>query len=74
MQCRFQAVKEDNAEQSGIKNIPLTVGVVVFSLAAGAGTMLLGYYNIFLLSGTVLMSVGAATLMLLKPNSGPAEW
>lgn len=36
--------------------------------------MLLGYYTIFLLLGTVFLAVGSGTLMLLRPDSGPAEW
>ena len=67
-------MRENDAEESGIRSLPLTIGIIVFSIAAGGGTMLIGYYTIFLLLGTVFLAVGAGTLMLLRPDSGPAEW
>ena len=71
---RFQAIRQNNAEESGIRQLPLILGVVVSSLAAGGGVYLIGHYVPFLILGTVLSSIGCALLMLLKPDAGAGEW
>ncbi|KAK4989977.1 hypothetical protein LTR50_002888 [Elasticomyces elasticus] len=70
----FQTIKGNSAEESGIHNIPLTIGIIVFSLGAGGLTMLIGYYSVFLLLGALLMSLGAGLLMTLKTDSGLRLW
>jgi MFS family permease len=71
---RFQTIKENTAEESGIRNLALTIGIIVFSLGAGGLTMVIGYYSVFLILGSILMSVGAGLLYILHPDSGPGYW
>lgn len=72
--CRFQSIKGNTAEESGIRNLALTIGIIVFSLGAGGLTMVIGYYSIFLVLGSILMSIGAGLLYTLQPDSGPGYW
>lgn len=52
----------------------MTIGVIVFALGAGGVTMLIGYYSVFLVLGTICMTVGAGLLMTLVPGSGVGQW
>jgi hypothetical protein len=67
-------VRENNAEESGIYSLPLTITIIVVSIATGSGILLIGYYTIFLYLGTVFLAVSAGMLMLLRLDSGPTEW
>ena len=71
---RFQAIKGGSAFQSGIDTLPLILSLVIASIAAGGGVMLIGYTVPFLLLGTVFVSVGAGSLMTLQPSSGIGKW
>ncbi|KAK3716064.1 hypothetical protein LTR37_006794 [Vermiconidia calcicola] len=70
----FQAIKGGSAFQSGIDTLPLILSLVIASIAAGGGVMLIGYTVPFLLLGTVFVSVGAGSLMTLQPSSGIGKW
>ena len=70
----FQAIKGTSAVGSGIRNIPMVLGLVIISAIAGGSVTYIGYYTPFTLVSTVLMSVGAGLLATLKPDSGSGEW
>lgn len=71
---RFQAIRSDTAEQSGIHTLAIVLSLVVSSLVAGGAVAAIGYYVPFLVLGSVCMAVGAALLMLLRPRSSTGEW
>ncbi|RYO92130.1 hypothetical protein DL766_010300 [Monosporascus sp. MC13-8B] len=70
----FQAVQGTSAVNSGIRNLPMLITVVVFSLLAGAIVTRQGYYAPFMITGTVLMAAGAGLLSLFTANTTTAAW
>ena len=70
---RFQSVKGDSAQASGVKQIALVISVSLTIVASGAAVAALGYYNPFLLLGTVLASIGAGLLYTINIDSGLGE-
>ncbi|OAQ57807.2 MFS transporter [Pochonia chlamydosporia 170] len=70
----FQAVKGTSAIQSGIKNIPMILSVVIFSIISGGLVTTLGYYTPFMIASAILMSVGAGMLSTFDVDTGVAHW
>lgn len=70
----FQAIMGVSAVESGIRNLPLMLSLVVASIAAGGATAAIGYYTPFMILSTVFMSVGAGLLTTFQPDTGAAEW
>ncbi|KAJ7213234.1 major facilitator superfamily transporter [Mycena rebaudengoi] len=70
----FQAIKGVSAVQSGIRNLPMILALVLASLVAGGIITATGYYTPFLYASSVLLAVGAGLLTTLKVDSGPARW
>lgn len=70
----FQAVKDASAIESGIRNIPMLFGVVLFSVIAGGVVTWWGYYTPFMLGGAILMPIGYGLMCTLTPDSSPAAW
>ncbi|KAI1266049.1 MFS general substrate transporter [Xylariaceae sp. FL1019] len=70
----FQAVQSVSAVQSGIRNLPMLLAVVVSSIVSGALVTILGYYTPFMIAGTVLASIGAGLLTLLTPGISSGKW
>ena len=70
----FQAVKEDSATESGIHNLPMLIGLVVFAIIGGVGASGTGYYTPFLILSSIITSIGAGMLTTLKVDSGIGEW
>ncbi|KAK0109445.1 hypothetical protein ONS95_002139 [Cadophora gregata] len=70
----LQAIRQDNAEESGIHTLPLILSLIIFSIASGGAVVALGYYTPFLIIGSIILSVGAGMLYTLKPNSSTGAW
>ena len=70
----FQAVKGVDAVRSGIDILPLALGLAVTSIIAGISVSKLGYYTIFVIAASILMSVGGGLLTTLQPNTEHAAW
>ncbi|KAF2173022.1 hypothetical protein M409DRAFT_62654 [Zasmidium cellare ATCC 36951] len=70
----FQGVKGENAQTSGIHQLPLIITLVIFSIAAGGIVVATGYYVPWLYAGTICTSVGAALFTLLTPTSSTGTW
>ncbi|KAK4546951.1 hypothetical protein LTR36_001683 [Oleoguttula mirabilis] len=66
----YQSVEGNNAEESGLKMLAIIFSLTFFSLAAGGATYAIGYYNPFLILGTVLTSVGAGLLCSIDIDVG----
>lgn len=71
---RFQAIRQDNAEESGIHTLAFILSLLVGSVGAGGLVTLVGYYTPFLILGSVLMSVGAGLMYTLKPDASVGAW
>ena len=45
----FQAIKGTSAVESGIRNLPMILGLVIVSIVSGIGITLIGYYTPFMI-------------------------
>lgn len=70
----FQAVKGASAVGSGIMNLPMLIAVVICSIGAGICVTVFGYYNPFMIFGTVLGSIGYGILTTFRPDISSAKW
>ncbi|KAH7032387.1 major facilitator superfamily transporter [Macrophomina phaseolina] len=70
----FQAIKGADAVSSGLMLLPLILGFVVGSILTGAAVTRFGYYAPFMITSSVVLSIGAGLLTTLKTNSGRPEW
>ncbi|KAI0546790.1 MFS general substrate transporter [Xylaria curta] len=70
----FQSVQGVSAVNSGIRNLPMLLSVVVASLFAGGLITAFGYYTPFMILGTVLAAVGGGLLTTWTPNTNTATW
>ncbi|KAI1459138.1 putative efflux pump [Annulohypoxylon moriforme] len=70
----FQSVQGVTAVNSGIRNLPMLISVVLFSMGAGALVTVFGYYAPFMILGTVIMSIGGGLLSTWKPDTSSGVW
>ena len=70
----FQAIKGTTATESGIRNLPMILALVVMSIASGVAVTLLGYYTPFMILSSIFMAIGVGLISTWKVNSGPGEW
>ncbi|KAL2049759.1 hypothetical protein ABVK25_009982 [Lepraria finkii] len=70
----FQAIKGTSAVESGIRNLPMILGLVFISIISGIAITLLGYYTPFMIGSSVLMAIGAGLLSTFKVGSGHPMW
>ena len=70
----FQAIKGTSAVDSGIRNLPMILGLVIISIISGIAITLLGYYTPFMIGSSVLMALGAGLLSTFKVNTGHSMW
>lgn len=70
----FQTVKGNSAVTSGVKLLPLMLGLLVSSIIYGATVEETGYYVHAGLLGAVIMIVGAGMLTTLDVDSNSGKW
>ncbi|KAK8125837.1 uncharacterized protein PG998_001596 [Apiospora kogelbergensis] len=70
----FQAVQGASAVDSGLRNLPMLISVVVASMVAGVAVTVFGYYTPFMIAATVLMSIGGGLLSTFHPDTPRAAW
>lgn len=70
----FQAIKGVTATQSGIRNLPLILGVTIFSIMGGIGVTVIGYYTPFMIIGAAFAAVGAGLLTTFEVDTGSGMW
>lgn len=70
----FQAIHGLSAMDSGIRLLPLVLGMVVSSVVAGVLTSRIGYYTPFLIIGVSLMAVGAGLISTLRVETPGSRW
>ncbi|CAG9954499.1 unnamed protein product [Clonostachys rosea f. rosea IK726] len=69
-----QVIKEVDAVQSGIRLLPLILGVVVCALLAGALVSKFGYYNIFMILGSIILPIGEGLLTTWNVDTPFSQW
>jgi hypothetical protein len=70
----FQSVQGVSAVNSGIRNLPLLLSVVVSSLLAGGLITAFGYYTPFMIAGTILAAIGGGLLTTWTPTTSTGTW
>ena len=70
----FQAITHVSATESGIRALPMVLGVVIFSVLAGAAITKLGYYSPFMIVSAVLTSIGAGLLTTFTVHTSNSKW
>jgi len=59
----FQAIKGVSAVESGIRNLPMILGLVIISIGSGIGITLIGYYTPFMILVRHFQMFGRDTLL-----------
>ena len=70
----FQAIKDANAVHSGIMNLPLLLGLVVAAQISGFTVAKLGYYWPFIMTCTIITSIGTGLLTTFTPTTAHPTW
>ncbi|KAF4555296.1 Efflux pump roqT-like protein 2 [Elsinoe fawcettii] len=70
----FQAIQGVSATQSGIRNLPLVLGVTVFSIMSGAGTQIFGYYTPWLIASSFCTAIAAGLMSTWTVNTPVGHW
>ncbi|OIW30033.1 major facilitator superfamily transporter [Coniochaeta ligniaria NRRL 30616] len=70
----FQAVQGVSAEESGVHYLALCVAFIAAIFFSGWAVTKLGYFQPFMLTGTVLVSVGSGLLSTLTIYSGSNQY
>ncbi|KAF2113825.1 DNA repair protein RAD50 [Lophiotrema nucula] len=70
----FQAVKGASAMNSGIRLLPLILGMTLFQVLVGIIITAWGVFNPFMIGGAALASVGSGLLMKLAVDSPASMW
>ncbi|KAH6682863.1 putative HC-toxin efflux carrier [Halenospora varia] len=70
----FQVVSGVSASQSGIRNLPLIIAVVISTIASGGLISATGHFIPWLLVGGILATIGSGLLYTLEVNSSSSQW
>ncbi|KAK2807734.1 hypothetical protein FQN51_000172 [Onygenales sp. PD_10] len=70
----FQAILDDSPLMSGVHMLPITLGLVMFTMVSGILISVLGYYLPFPLIGGAISAVGYGLLSTLSPTTPVAHW
>ena len=70
----FQAVKGASAVNSGIRNLPMLISVVVLSVISGVTVTVIGYYSPFILLVTVCTAVGYGLMTTFHQDTPEPIW
>ena len=66
----LQYVKGVSATDSGVRTLPLVIGLLVTSIASGVAVSRTGRYKIFPIAGTLIMALGLYLLSRLDAGTG----
>ncbi|MFJ3216317.1 MDR family MFS transporter [Kitasatospora sp. NPDC086801] len=68
----LQYVDGDSATVSGVRTLPMVIGLLLASIASGNVVSKTGRYRVFPIVGTLVMAVGLYLLSRLEPGTGTA--
>tara|TARA_R110002003_G_scaffold251_4_gene17798 strand:+ start:7410 stop:9137 length:1728 start_codon:yes stop_codon:yes gene_type:complete len=71
---QFQSVNDTSASQSGVRLIPLVLGVSVFTLISNGLLTFWRHYKPWLLSGALLATAGNAVIYTLDAKTATKQW
>lgn len=70
----FQSVHNVSASQSGIDNLPLVLGISLFTVISGGLISKFGIFVPFLLGGSTLATIGAGLTYTLDIGTSSSHW
>lgn len=70
----FQAIQGVSATESGIRNLPLILGVTIFSIVSGVSITVFGQYAPAAIVGGAIFAVGSGLLSTFETDTGAAKW
>ncbi|CAL8582375.1 hypothetical protein XPA_008042 [Xanthoria parietina] len=70
----FQSVSGVSPSESGIRNIPLVVGVSIFTVLSGGLISTFGHFVPLMIASSVLSTVGAGLCYTLDLDSPSSQW
>ena len=70
----FQAIKNTTATESGIRNLPMILALVIFSILSGILVTVLGLYTPWMIGSSVLMAIGCGLLSTWAVDTSPGKW
>ncbi|KAL8735015.1 MAG: hypothetical protein Q9166_001140 [cf. Caloplaca sp. 2 TL-2023] len=70
----FQSVSGVSPSDSGIRNIPLVIGVAIFTVLSGGLISTYGHYVPIMIVSSVLSTIGAGLLYTLDIGSPSSHW
>ncbi|EXA01913.1 major facilitator superfamily domain-containing protein [Fusarium oxysporum f. sp. albedinis] len=70
----FQAVQGQSPIMSGVRNLPMLLGIVLCAMAAGAAVTAWGYYTPFMIAGSILMAIGFGIITTFEVETSTAKW
>ncbi|KAK2616272.1 hypothetical protein QQS21_000706 [Conoideocrella luteorostrata] len=70
----FQAIRDDSPLMSGVHMLPITLGLVMFTVVSGVLISLLGYYLPFLVAGACISAISYGLLSQLSTTTSVAAW
>ncbi|KAJ5727076.1 MFS general substrate transporter [Penicillium malachiteum] len=70
----FQAVLGASPELSGVKYLPTVISDVLTSVIGAGLVNTLGFWNLFLIFGTMMISIGGGLLSTLNPSISEGHW
>ncbi|MFJ8627953.1 MDR family MFS transporter [Kitasatospora sp. NPDC093550] len=68
----LQYVDGDSATVSGVRMLPMVIGLLIASIASGNVVSKTGKYRLFPIAGTAVMALGLYLLSRLEPGTGTA--
>ncbi|KAH7357209.1 major facilitator superfamily transporter [Rhexocercosporidium sp. MPI-PUGE-AT-0058] len=70
----FQAVRDDNATESGINTLPMMISFTLGAIVGGGVVTTYGYYTPFLYALVVIASIGAGLLTTFTVGISIGKW
>ncbi|KAF1848711.1 MFS general substrate transporter [Cucurbitaria berberidis CBS 394.84] len=71
---QFQSVNNNTASQSGVRLIPLVLGISVFTMVSNGLLTFWRHYKPFLLVGALLAAAGNTKIYTLDANTSTSAW
>ncbi|KAK5680135.1 hypothetical protein LTR17_027555, partial [Elasticomyces elasticus] len=70
----FQVARNDSPLMSGVHLLPVTLGLVIFTLAKGGLIQATGYYLPWILAGSAIATVSYGLMSTLSPATTFGQW
>lgn len=70
----FQSIKNVSAAQSGIRNLPLILGISLLTVVSGGLITATGHFGSLMVIGSVLATVGCGLIYMFEPDTGSSKW